>query len=239
MKKILFVLIISATMFASNVFGQFTIYTTYDNKKSAVYEVEDLTPAEMKIYNNVIESGASNVAVMLMINAMRAYYNLTEAPATIIDYHLAEDLLSEDKQARNIVIELINTTTKTIKEITFEFEFKKSRRHVYDNKTGDKSCKLVFNSPLEGRPEPENLLDVYKNMINCYHILPLEKASYKKLFHNKKANTLLLKKCLIKYTDGSTSNKAAIFDRSFSEDETLLNDGPLKPFVESNKKINN
>ena len=73
----------------------------------------------MKIYNNVIESGASNVAVMLMINAMRAYYNLTEAPATIIDYHLAEDLLSEDKQARNIVIELINTTTKTIKEITY------------------------------------------------------------------------------------------------------------------------
>ena len=240
MKKFLFVLVISTTVFASNVFGQFTTYGIRDNTySSAALGVEKLDSSEISVYNTLISNENNDPKLVLyVINALRAMVNLSNAPATIIDNHIMDEKLTEDPEAVNFAIELINSTTKTIKEISFEFDFYNFSNQVYDTKTGDQTCKLVFNSPLKGRPELQEINDVVNIINDCYHLLRINDANYKKLFHNKDANNIKLKKCFIKYTDGSTSDSVAIYDGIIFIGDNLINGGPLAPVLDYLKKTN-
>ena len=129
-----------------------------------------------------------------------------------------------------LIIELINSTPKTIKEISLEFEFKNDGTPVYDIKSGDRYLVLKFAN-LKGRTKSEMYDDVAENIFNSYHMLKSEDAINKKLFFNKKANMAKLHSVRIKYTDGSSSSNIAIFNNGYSGKETLLNDGPLSPIV--------
>ena len=206
-------------------------------------QVEDLGSEEIKTYNSFVngEDGMSNDAALFLINAGRAHTNLQYAPATIIDYHLFPEVTEEDSipealGACNVLLELINTTSKVISEITLEFEFENNGTPVYDIKTGDKYCILKFKN-LKGRTNSEKYSEIRKTIYECYHILSFSDASYKKLFYNKKATTIRLHRCTIKYNDGTTSNKVAIFENGYSDSDKLFNDGPLKPLLDYTKRL--
>lgn len=221
--------------------AQITWYSSLDNVKRASYQVEDLGPEEIRIYNSFVNSGMSINAALLDINAGRAHSNLEYAPATIIDYHF-KSVISENDSipdavgACGLYIELINSTPKTIREITLEFEFKNNGTQVYDIKTGGKYCVLKFNN-LKGRTKSLKYSDIRQTILDCFHVLSITDASYKKLFYNKTATTILLHRAVIKYADGTTSNKIAIFNNGYSGSEKLFNDGPLKPLVDYTKSL--
>ena len=208
--------------------AQFPTYSSYDNEYSAVYEVEDMDSYEIKDYNSWAKEGSPHESSMMFINSYRAQINLINAPATIIDFHLYNG--EDNPGALMLIIELINSTPKTIKEISLEFEFKNDGTPVYDIKSGDRYLVLKFAN-LKGRTKSEMYDDVAENIFNSYHMLKSEDAINKKLFYNKKANTARLHSAKIKYTDGSTSSNIAIFYNGYSGKETLLNDGPLSPIV--------
>jgi protein TonB len=88
---------------------------------------------------------------------------------------------------------------------------------------------------LSGRTKSDLYEDVANSIFKCYHLLRYEDATYKKLFYNKKATLTRLHSAKIKYADGTTSTKIAIFDGG-----SLLDNGPLSPIVkylEHNKKV--
>ena len=69
-----------------------------------------------------------------------------------------------------------------------------------------------------------------------------------KKFFNKKANSCKIESVKIKYTDGTSSAKAALFDNGLFKRYNLYNDGPLAPLSkysandtnsETNKQNNN
>ena len=208
--------------------AQFTTYSSADNEEYAVYEVEDMDSYEIKDYNNWTKAGFEHKYSLLYINAYRAQINLINSPATIIDYHLYTE---EDESGAAIVdVELINSTPKTIKEITFEFEFRNGSTPIYDIKTGDSYMVLKFTN-LRGRTKSDIYSEVAESILKCYHLLKCEDAIYIKKFYNKKATSVNLNSVKIKYTDGSTSNKAAIFDNGYLGNNHLLSDGPLSPYI--------
>lgn len=220
-----------------SLYSQISIYNKYDNIESPAFQVEELDPAEIKSYNGFINDGFSASEALGYINVGRAHSNLEYAPATIINYDFSPEILDSDSipdaiGACNVEIELINTSPKTIKEITLQFEFLNGYTQVYDIKTGDKYCVLKFSN-LEGRTKSYKYKDMMNTIMNCYHILSLNDASSKKLFYNKTANSIRLHKAFIKYTDGSSSTKMAVFvDKNYNNDGSLLRDGPLRPFIE-------
>lgn len=215
--------------------AQYSSYSRYDNVESTVFEVEDMSSNEIKTFNTWVNSGIKKETALLMLNAGRAKSNLMAAPATIIDIHYDGEVTEEDSipdaiGAAHIYIELINSTTKKIKTITFEFEFENYGTQVFDIKTGDKYCVLSFEN-LSGRTKSNRYLDIVGNLLKCYHILDFKKATKKKLFYNRKATTIKLHSVKIKYTDGTSSNKVAIFDKGYLHNDKITSDGPLAPFV--------
>lgn len=227
MKKNLIVLLsfIFAINFAN---AQFASYSSYDNEVSAVYEVEDMESYEIKDYNSWAKAGLKHEASLMYINAYRAQINLINAPATIIDYHLFND--EENSGAAELHIEIINSTPKTIKELTLKFEFENNGTPVYDIKTGDRYMVLKYSN-LRGRTNSDLYVEVADNITKCYHSFLTKHATYKKLFYNKKANTVRLHSVKIRYTDGSTSTKIAVFDNGYDGKQSLFSDGPLSPIV--------
>lgn len=228
MKKYLLILLLTILVknFAN---AQFTIYSSADNEDYAVYEVEDMYPDEIKTYNSWISSGLAEKTALMYINAGRAQNNLINAPATIIDFHFDNESQDADGTV-NLFVELINTSPKTIKEITFEFKFENHGSPVYDIKTGDRYLILKFSN-LKGRTKSDLYKDIIQNSLETYHLLTYEKATYKKLFHNKKASSALLNSVKIKYNDGTSSTKVAIFDNGYTGNENLIMNGPLNPLV--------
>ena len=107
---------------------------------------------------------------------------------------------------------------------------KASGEAAYDIKTGDKYCVLKFTN-LKGRTSSDKYSEIGKTLFECVHMLTLKDATYRKLFYNKKAKTISLHMVSIKYTDGSVSNKVAIF-KGLSDSEQLYKDGPLKPAID-------
>ncbi|MBR4924784.1 MAG: hypothetical protein IKZ61_03435 [Prevotella sp.] len=243
MNKLFYIIILFTLCSQHKVYAQFSSYSKYSNEESVAYQVEDLSSEEIKTYNSFVngENGLSNEIALFIINAGRAHTNLQCAPATIIDFHLKPEITEEDSipealGACDVFIELINTTPKVIKEITFEFEFENNGTKVYDIKTGDQYCILKFRN-LKGRTNSDKYSEIRKTIFDCYHVLSFPDASYKKLFYNKKANTIRLHSCLIKYNDGTTSNKVSIFDNGYSGTDKIFNDGPLKPLLDLMKKL--
>ena len=241
MKKILYIAIFISLCFQHKVFAQFSSYSKYDNVEKVAFQVEDLGPEEIKTYNFFIENGMNNDDALLFLNAGRAHTNLQAAPPTIIDFHFHPEITEEDSipaalGACDIFIELINTTPKTISEITFEFEFENSGGQVYDIKTGDKNCILKFKN-LKGRTNSNKYSEIRKTIFDSFHILSISDASYKKLFYNKKATTAKITRCLIKYNDGTSSNKVALFNSGYASSDGLFREGPLNPLLEFTKKL--
>lgn len=215
--------------------AQFPTYSSYDNEFSPVYEVEDMESYEIKDYNSWTKKDLPHESSLMFINSYRAQLNLINAPATIIDFQLYNG--NDNPGALMLIIELINSTPKTIKEITLEFEFKNDGTPVYDIKSGEKYLVLKFAN-LKGRTKSEMYNDVAENILNCYHMLRSDSSVNKKLFYNKKANMARLHSARVKYTDGSSSSNIAIFDNGYSSKESLYNDGPLSPIVKYLSHIN-
>lgn len=243
MNKVLYLIICFTLCCQHKVYAQISTYSKYNNEENVAYQVEDLSSGEIKTYNSFVrgEDGMSKDVALLLINAGRAHTNLQYAPATIIDFNFSpliteEDSIPDALGACNIYVEIINSTPKVINEITFEFEFENNGTKVYDIKTGGEYCVLKFNN-LKGRTNSNKYLEIRNTIYDCYHLLLLSDASYKKLFYNKKATTIRLHRCTIKYNDGTTSNKVAIFDNGYSNSDKLLNDGPLKPLLDFTKKL--
>lgn len=236
MKKnlIISLLIVLVNSFAN---AQITTYSSADNEEYAVFEVEDMYPDEIKTYNSWISDGLPENVALMYINAGRAQTNLINAPATIVDFHFDSGNQDVDGTVR-LFVELINTSPKTIKDITFEFEFENYGSPVYDIKTGDRYLVLKYSN-LKGRTKSDLYKDLVQGSLDTYHLLTYEKATYKKLFHNKKASAVLLHSVKIKYTDGTSSTKVAIFDNGYMNNESLLDNGPLSPLtriLDKNKK---
>lgn len=229
--------LISLFVLLANTFAkaQITTYSSYDNVESAVYEVEDMESYEIKDYNSWAKAGVKHEASLMYINAYRAQINLINAPATIIDFHLYND--EENSGAAELNIEILNSTPKTIKEITLEFEFENNGTPVYDIKTGDRYMVLKYSN-LSGRTKSDLYAEVADNIMKCYHLFQTKDATYKKLFYNKKANIVRLHSAKIKYSDGSTSTKIAVFNNGYNGKQSLFNDGPLSPIVKYINHIN-
>ncbi len=227
MKKTLLISLV-ALLASISANAQISSYSSYDNEVSVVYEVEDMESYEIKDYNSWTKAGAKHEASLMYINAYRAQINLLNAPATIIDFHLYND--EENTGAAELTIEIINSTPKTIKEITLEFEFENDGNPVYDIKTGDRYMVLKYSN-LSGRTKSDLYVEVANNITKCYHLFQTKDASYKKLFYNKKANIVRLHSAKIKYTDGSTSTRIAVFNNGYNGKQRLFNDGPLSPIV--------
>lgn len=222
--------------------AQITSYSYADNSYDPVYEVEEMYPSEIKAYNQFVEQGMSQKDAIAYINGARSQYNLLDAPATIIEYSFVSELKEEDsipgaEGAVGVWVYLINSTPKTIKEITLEFEFEYDYTQVYDIKSGDKYFIVKFSN-LCGRTTSNQYSDIMANLTSCFHLLDLNKATYRKLFYNKKADTARLHSAKIVYTDGSTSNKIAVFHGGYSGERNLYFDGPLSPITKYMKRLN-
>ena len=222
--------------------AQISMYSSYDNEEDVVYDVEDMYPEEIKVYNKWINEGMEPYHALLFINAGRAQDNLIAAPATIIDYMFTPEITEEDSipgaiGAIGVYVNLINTTPKVIKEITLQFEFENNSTPVYDIKSGDQYLVLKFKN-LTGRTKSDIYKTIAENLMSVYHSLSLNDATYKRLFYNKKATSIKLHSARIVYADGSTSNKIAIFDNGYYNTDKLFYDGPLCPatrFIKNRK----
>lgn len=214
-------------------YSQISWYDSSDNLFNTVYEVEDMYPLEIKTYNSYINEGYSNEYALVAINAGRAQHNLINAPAIIISY-TANQITPRDsfpgcEGAVGVWVELINTSPKTIKEITLQFNFFNYDSQVYDVKTGDEFCILKFQN-LKGRTKSMKYQEVTERILDCQHFLTLNDASYKKLFYNKKANKISIVDALVVYNDGTKTNRISVFD--LHGNKGLIADGPLRPFFE-------
>lgn len=122
-------------------YSQNSDYSTYDVVEKSVGEVESMNPEEIKLYNDLIKEGYSDTISVLAINTIRSQRNLIKAPATIVDYSFNRD---ENNKIR-VMMSLINTTPKLIKNATFTFEFLNDYANViYDINTGNSSLNIIL-----------------------------------------------------------------------------------------------
>ena len=200
---------------ANYIFAQFSTYSPNDNAYNVVFDVEDLSSDEIKFYNLLKSHNYSEDNSMYIVNVARAQNNLMLAPATIIEMTYAIDKKNEDNLGSNeLFLNIINTTSKTIKEITLKFSFYNDGKQVYDIKTGDPYCILTFRN-LKGRVDSEDTNRILSSILDCFHAL--------------KTSDCMIESVKIKYTDGTSSTKAALFDNGLSKQYDLYNDGPLAP----------
>ncbi len=192
---------------ANYIFAQFSTYSPNDNAYNVVFDVEDLSSDEIKFYNLLKSHNYSEDNSMYIVNVARAQNNLMLAPATIIEMTYAIDKKNEDNLGSNeLFLNIINTTPKT----------------------GDPYCILTFRN-LKGRVDSEDTNRILSSILDCFHALKTSDAVNVKKFFNKKANSCMIESVKIKYTDGTSSTKAALFDNGLSKQYDLYNDGPLAP----------
>lgn len=217
-------------------FAQFTSYSSDNNLMSAVYQVDDMNPYEIKTYNRWVHNGVSKYLTLYHLNAARAQENLKAAPGTIIDYHLyvLSDSTEEENGLSQFYLELINTTPKNIKEITFKFSFSNHGTPVYDTKSGDRYCIIKFSN-LTGRTKSNTYNDICNTVPYTYHLLDYRKADYFMPFYNKNTSTARLESIYVEYSDGSISTEASLWDNRYLN-EKLFDSGPLAPLVQFEQK---
>lgn len=211
--------------------AQISTYHCYDNAYNAVFDVADMGPNEIKDYNYFKGTMGENLA-LYFINLNRTYWNLKEAPATIVEWNSAKNIKDstyygeDDESIFNFII--MNTTTKTIKDITFMFCFFYDDKQVYDINTGDQYCIITFHN-IKGRKENSNYADMLE-LTKCIKTASFQESFIctTKHFVNKRANRCVLENVKINYTNGSTSDKVAIFDTSDGK-YNLWEDGPFNP----------
>lgn len=221
-------LILFLFLSAFNANAQITAYYDSDVPDKYVAEVEDMTQYEIKVYNDWKKEGVNDTLALAWINAGRAQNNLISAPATLVDYSYELDSANQV----SIMIQLINSTTRTIKEARFSFEFyNDDEEPVYDINTGNKYFTVVFKN-LKGRTSSDKYQDIAKSILDSYSILTNEEASYHNTFTNKKAKKIRLAKVSFKYSNGTTSSRFALFSGN-----DLFEDGPLQPVAIFSKRF--
>lgn len=213
-----------------------TSYDTYYNQEGAVYEKEYLNPTEIKLFNEWHSKGYNDTLSFSVINAIRSYNNLKKAPATIVQI-MYEGPYKNDSNV--FIMNLINTTTKTIKEIVFKFSFWDFGSQLYDIEDGHKYCIIKFQN-LTGRTASNQYGDINDNLLKSYHNLGIHFGQTP--FRNGKAEEAQLEDVSITYADGTKSKQIAlfyvdttipknntIFDNFDMDQNALLIAGPLKP----------
>lgn len=232
--KTVFCALILIGLFCTNAsMAQTSSYSSHDNIESVVYQVENMKSEEIRTYNKWKNAGIPEQTCLAAINAARAQDNLIAAPGTIIDIHylVHKDTVESLDGLNDISIDLINSTPKTIKEITFTFSFKGSgNKQLYDVKTGDEYCVLKYEN-LKGRAKSVQYKELTDGVMQSFHSLKFDNATYCKPFYNKMATSTHLKSINIKYDDNTTSNKVAIFYNGMHGDKSLYDDGPLQPIT--------
>lgn len=208
-------------------YAQFSTYSSDEVLHKFVGEVDDMNPYEIKIYNNLIKEKSDTFA-LLLINCERAYYNLKEAPATILNINFSKD----DDGKINMILGLINSTPKTIKRATFTFEFANyAEENVYDTKTGKRYLTISFEN-LKGRTINNEDDDVTQALLQCCHELDGKEEISGNTFYNKNADKVRIVKALIRYTNGTSSQNIAIF-----EGDGFFENGPLEPIASWGNKF--
>lgn len=207
------------------------VFSSYDVSYSPAFSVNDMNPNEIQCYNDWIKDGESDTLAISMINAGRAWENLKQAPATIINLVYngkieQKDSLSQYNGAQKVWFEIINSTTKTIKSITISVEFEDNKGNkVYDTKTGKQTMTIAFNN-LAGRCSSSDYNEITKTIINCYYAIGMKDAVSCSPFYNENCDACSISSVSIVYDDGSKSNLYSVF---YGEDMYL--EGPLKPLT--------
>lgn len=207
------------------------VFTPFDVQNSPAFSVSDMLPDEIKAYNDWVKNGDSDTLAISIINAGRAWDNLKQAPATIIQLLYNSkvnqgDSLPQYLGAQKVWFEIINSTTKTIKNISITVEFIDSiGRKLYDTKTGRGFMSISFNN-LAGRCSSSLYNDIFNSILDCDHVLDMSEAITCSPFYNDNCNRCFVSSVSIVYEDGT---KSKIFS-SFSG-ETLYFEGPLKPYT--------
>lgn len=196
---------------------------------------DGITKEEIKTFNSLNTKGYTKDVCAYYLNAARAQENLKAAPATILEYNYVGEITAQDSLpdmvgAAGFAVALLNCSAKTIKEVTFTFSFMHDDTQVFDIRTSDPHCELVFSN-LAGRPESTKHNEIADNILNCYSLLTMDMATRKKLFFNSEANMAILEKVHIVYSDETTSDSWAFFDRAHSDDLDMLHGGPLEPLI--------
>lgn len=229
-----YILIAFMMMISSLSIAQITKFYPNDIRHNYVTEIEDMDQQEIRLMNQWRLAGQNNDKSLSIINAIRTLKNLKEAPATLINYSFETSNGSDGYNIgeANVTLELVNSTIKTISEITLTFDFYNDEdKRIYDINTGNQYMKLTFSN-LKGRPKVESFNELANNIIDCYHFLTNDEATKIETFTNKKASKIELVGATIKYDDGSISNKI-----SELQGNDLYGEGPLKPFTECQSDI--
>lgn len=243
MRTFSFFLILSLCYLFSN--AQITTYYPQDFKTihDAQKDIEYQHPTEGNLFHIIRKQGKMNDKKMLIhLNAERAYYYLAEAPATIVSFVCWGDATEFDNMpyaigAKNIAIQLINCSMnplKAIKNITFNFTFfNEAGVQMYDINTGNKFCSLTF-SELKGRSKYYYSDDQHPlELFNCYHLLTLDDATSKILFHNNNASICKLESVNIDYYDGTKSSEVALTEKRYTSVQEFLRISPFASIFES------
>lgn len=217
-----YIITLLTSLLAFPAFAQFTSYSADEVPERYIGEVENMDQYEIRMFNSWRADGNNDTVSYNLINAARAHDNLESAPATIIDY----DFSTEDDGKANVIVQLINTTPKLISEAKFTFEFLNSYgENVYDIKTANKYLTLTFHN-LKGRTSSLKYGDISKTILDCYHVLSSAEDDSHNTFTNRKARTIKLVSGSIRYADGKSTTRMALFT-----DGDILKDGPLSPIV--------
>lgn len=235
MKKILFILLCS--LFCISIANAQEIYTRSDFDNPPAYSVNDMKPNEIRFYNYLKRIDCDDTTAVLTINAGRAWLNLKNAPATIIQTFYEgvvgeRDSVPHMMGAQNVWFLLINSTVKTIKEITIKLDFKDEYGNtVYDTKTGNEYITLKFKG-LAGRCASASYFSILPSIHKCISKLTLKKATYCTPFYNENCRKCRIASVSIIYEDGTKTNKYSIYKGDYSlTKKYLFNDGPLRPIA--------
>ena len=218
-------------------YAQFSTFHTTDITK-AVYDVNDMQPQEIRNYNKWNYQNWGEGLCLLHVNADRAHDNLIKAPAIIIGFVDCGAVTIHDEMpnyigAQNISIQLINTSPKTIKTITFRFAFyNQAGTQVFDTKTGNPYCSLTFTN-LKGRTSSNSHDQTALDLFKCYHLLTLNNATQKTLFYNKTIAVCKLKDVKVVYIDGTKSSKVSLVEQNCTSVIDFLEHSPFVPLFDS------
>lgn len=197
-----------------------------------------MDPQEIKMYNQLLPLVKNNKEIAILnVNAVLAQRNLMEAPATLIQLQGFDNITEEDSLpqyigAKKVAVLIENTTPKTIKEITLYFKFYIGKVQAYNIKDGSEYCVVKFKN-LKGRANSNKYLEIQDALIHTLFVGDSKRGIMIKPFYNDKADGYSLDKVDIIYEDGSKSNKAALFGNNVLEENSLIDDGPINPYIEA------
>lgn len=240
MKKVLLTIICAFLSFYCE--GQISSFYPSNVHYGYVEDVEDMTPQEIQMYNQLLPLVKNKKEVAILnVNAVLAQRNLMEAPATLIQLEGFDNITEEDSLpqylgAKKVAVLIENTTPKTIKEITLYFKFYIGKVQAYNIKDGSEYCVVQFKN-IKGRANSNKFSEIQDALLTTLFVGDSRRGTLLKPFYNKKADGYSLDKVAITYDDGSISNEAALFKSNVFENSSLIDDGPLNPYIKAMEKI--